>query len=365
MGRQIVYCEGCGHNLREDDFEKGRARMIDNRPFCTECRPILPGETEQPRRASSGKVAAQSRKNTTGNIPIIPAPRRSPAAIAQSNPIPVIAGVGGVFLIILIFMVMSGGSRRPPVVETSPLPPPDPPIGRRVEREPLPPPPPLPPAPPPPPRTPQPPAAPSGPLVAPTASEKLDAFLGQIRGIIQSDERKERSEEVLNMFTAAAKFAGPRSSEVAKMRSDYVATLPEAARAAAAWGEWRITSAADPQQTSMLASHNGRTNVYMTHPVDRSTPAKLERDMDVPAGKKTTFSFWVSCHQGGDFELRIFVDGKQILKEMIGPPGSGWRQKSVDLTPYAGKKIALRLENFPNDWQWEHAYWSDFAITSE
>ena len=27
MGRQIVYCEGCGHNLREDDFEKGRARM--------------------------------------------------------------------------------------------------------------------------------------------------------------------------------------------------------------------------------------------------------------------------------------------------------------------------------------------------
>jgi hypothetical protein len=112
MGRQIVYCEGCGHNLREDDFEKGRARMIDNKPFCIECRPVQPGDVEQqPRRSSSGKVAAQSRKNTTGNIPIIPAPRRSPAAIAQSNPIPIIAGVCGVVLVILIFMAMSGGSR--------------------------------------------------------------------------------------------------------------------------------------------------------------------------------------------------------------------------------------------------------------
>ncbi|HEV3026906.1 MAG TPA: hypothetical protein VG457_04995, partial [Planctomycetota bacterium] len=79
MGRQIVYCEGCGHNLREDDFEKSRARMIDNRPFCAECRPFRPGEGEPGRRTSSGRIPAgggQARKNTTGSIPIIAAPRR-------------------------------------------------------------------------------------------------------------------------------------------------------------------------------------------------------------------------------------------------------------------------------------------------
>jgi len=370
MGRQIVYCEGCGHNLREDDFEKNRARMLDNKPFCAECRPFKPGDVEQGRRSSSGKVSAgggQSRKNTTGSIPIIAPPRRPGSGPGGSNPVPIIAGVGGVLFVVLIFAVSQGGSKRPPVAESTPIPPIDPPIVRRVEASP-PPPPPSPPPPITPPvsrGTPPPPSPPTGPLVAPTASEKLDAFLAQIRGIIQSDERQERTEEILNMFIAAAKFAGPRAAEVAKMKSEYVGTLNESVRRAVAWGEWRITSSGDPVQTQLLPSHNGRDNVYMTHPPDRGVPAKLERDVDVPAGKRTTFSFWVSCHQNGDFELRVFVDGKQMIKEMIGPPGSGWRQKSVDLTSYAGKKIALRLEDFPNDWNFEHAYWSDFTITSE
>lgn len=367
MGRQIVYCEGCGHNLREDDFEKGRARMLDNKPFCIECRPVEPDEEPQPqqgRRSSSGKIPAQSRKNTTGSIPIIAAPRR-PAA-AQSNPMMLYAAIGGVIVLILIVVVMQSGSKKPPVVETAPIPRPEPPIGRRVDPPAPPTPPPTPPPPPPPVvRTPQPPSPPPGPLVAPTASEKLDAFIAQIRGMIQSDASFERIDEILNMFSAASKSAGPRAAEIAKMKSDYIATLPEAARAAASWSDWRITSSGDPQQTQMLASHNGRNNVQMTHPVDRQTGARLERDVDVPAGKKSTFSFWVSCHQMGDFELRVYVDGKQVVKKMIGPPGSGWRQETLDLTPYAGKRIALRVENFPNDWSWEHAYWSDLVITSE
>src|SRR5579862_2277806 len=222
MGRQIVYCEGCGHNLREDDFEKGRGRMIDNRPFCTECRPFRAGEGEQGRRSPSGKIpagGAPARKTSTGAIPIIPAPRRSPTSVTGSNPLPLLAGVGGLIFVILIFAVTQSGSRRVPVPApvTAPILPVDPPVARRVD--PLPPPPP-PPSPPPPTRgTPPPPAAPSGPLVAPTASEKLDAFLAQIRGIIQSDERQERAEEILHMFSAATKFAGARSTEVSKMKS--------------------------------------------------------------------------------------------------------------------------------------------------
>jgi hypothetical protein len=368
MGRQIVYCEGCGHNLREDDFERGRARMIDNRPFCTTCRPYRSGEGE-PGRRSSGKVPAQGgappRKTSTGAIPVIQTPRRPSTAVTGSNPLPIIVGVVGLVFVILIFAVTQSGSKRAPVTETAPIPP-EPSYVRRPDPPAPTPPPPLPPPPPvvPVPRPVTPPA-PTGPLVAPTASEKLDAFIAQIRGMIQSDERQERTDEILNMFAAAAKVAGPRAAEVSKMRSEYIASLPEAVRRAAAWGEWRITSNGEPGFTVLIPSHNGRDNVYQTHPMDRSTPAKLERDVDVPAGRKTKFSFWVSCHQMGDFELRVFVDGKSVLKEIIGPPGSGWRQKVVDLTPYAGKKVALRVENFPNDWSWEHGYWSDFSIESE
>jgi hypothetical protein len=31
----------------------------------------------------------------------------------------------------------------------------------------------------------------------------------------------------------------------------------------------------------------------------------------------------------------------------------------VDLSPLAGRKVALRLENRANGWSWEFAYWSD------
>jgi hypothetical protein len=372
MGRQIVYCEGCGHNLREDDFEKGRARMIDNRPFCTECRPYRPGEGDPPppRKSSSGKVpaAAPPRKTSTGSIPIVQPPRRPATSVTGTNPLPIIAGVGAVVFVILIFAVTQSGSRRVPVTETAPIPAPEPLVVRRADPTP----PPAPPPPPPPspvvpvPRgTPPPPAAPSGPLVAPTASEKLDAFIAQIRSMIQGDERQERTDEILNMFSAAAKGAGPRSAEVAKMKAEYLATLPENVRKAVVWSDWRITSNGEGGMTVLLPSYNGRDNVYQTHPLDRSTPAKLEREVEVPAGKKTTFSFWVCCHQKGDFELRVFVNDKPVIKEIIGPPGSSWREKAVDLSPYAGKKVALRVENFPNDWSWEHGFWSDFTITSE
>lgn len=372
MGRQIVYCEGCGNSLREDDFERGRARTIDNRPYCTECRPFKEGAEPAPRRSSSGKVPAQpppaNRKTSTGHIPILPAPRRPAAAPSKgSNPLPVLAGVGGVAFLLLLIAVTQGGTRRAPPPEPAPPPPlveipvPRPPAGP----VPLPPPPQRDPPPPPVRRDPPPPEKPSGPLVAPSAAEKFEAFLTQIKQMIRDDVRKERTDEILNMFTAAEKTAGPRGPEVAKLRSEYLQTIDDPARRAAAWSEWKITSSTEAGNTGLLQSYGERTNVYMTHPIDPKTPAKLEREVMLPAGKKTTLTFWVSCHQQGDFELRVFADDKQLVKEIIGPAGSGWRQKSVDLSTFAGKRIALRLEDFPNDWAWEFAYWSDIVIASE
>jgi hypothetical protein len=42
-----------------------------------------------------------------------------------------------------------------------------------------------------------------------------------------------------------------------------------------------------------------------------------------------------------------------------------WLTHSVDLTRYAGKTIKLRLENYPNNWSNEWAYWHEVKVTSK
>jgi hypothetical protein len=37
----IMTCAECGADLREWDFLKRRARLVENRPYCTVCKPQL------------------------------------------------------------------------------------------------------------------------------------------------------------------------------------------------------------------------------------------------------------------------------------------------------------------------------------
>jgi hypothetical protein len=39
MMMTIMTCAECGADLREWDFLKRRARLVENRPYCTVCRP--------------------------------------------------------------------------------------------------------------------------------------------------------------------------------------------------------------------------------------------------------------------------------------------------------------------------------------
>ena len=39
MSLTIMTCAECGADLREWDFLKRRARLVENRPYCTVCRP--------------------------------------------------------------------------------------------------------------------------------------------------------------------------------------------------------------------------------------------------------------------------------------------------------------------------------------
>ncbi len=105
-----------------------------------------------------------------------------------------------------------------------------------------------------------------------------------------------------------------------------------------------------------------------THPLNKRKASSLHRTAAIPADKKTTLQMRVSHHPHGDWQLRVLADGKIIENQLVSSKSVGddeWMEVSVDLTPYAGKKIRLSIENHPNNWMNEWAYWNKVAIISE
>lgn len=105
-----------------------------------------------------------------------------------------------------------------------------------------------------------------------------------------------------------------------------------------------------------------------THPLDRQTPSRLVRRMKVAEGRKTTLRLRVSHHPHGDWQLRVLASGKVIADQLVSSQtvsSSEWLDVSVDLTEFAGQQIELEIENRPNDWHNEWAYWNRVSILSE
>lgn len=105
-----------------------------------------------------------------------------------------------------------------------------------------------------------------------------------------------------------------------------------------------------------------------THPLNKNKASSLHRTVEIPEDKKTTLQIRVSHHPHGDWQLRVLADGKMIENQLVSSKSVGndeWMDVSVDLTPYAGKKIRLSIENHPNNWMNEWAYWNKVAIISE
>ena len=105
-----------------------------------------------------------------------------------------------------------------------------------------------------------------------------------------------------------------------------------------------------------------------THPLDRKTPSKLARIVNIPARKKTTLKLRVSHHPHGDWQLRVIADGQLVADQIVGSKTVAqdeWLEVDVNLTQFAGRKIPLSIENAANDWHNEWAYWNQVEIVSE
>jgi len=76
----------------------------------------------------------------------------------------------------------------------------------------------------------------------------------------------------------------------------------------------------------------------------------------------------VSHHPHGDWQLRVIAAGKVLTDQVVSTKSVStdeWLDVTVDLSEFAGRRIQLTIENRPNDWQNEWAYWNKVAIVSE
>ncbi|MFP6610956.1 MAG: PVC-type heme-binding CxxCH protein, partial [Pirellulales bacterium] len=101
-----------------------------------------------------------------------------------------------------------------------------------------------------------------------------------------------------------------------------------------------------------------------THPLDRRRPCVLERTVKIPAGEKTRLLISVSHHTHGDFQLVVRADGKVLEDRIVGAKTvkDEWADLQIDLSSYAGKRVKLTIENKPNDWRNEWAYWNQIKL---
>ncbi len=105
-----------------------------------------------------------------------------------------------------------------------------------------------------------------------------------------------------------------------------------------------------------------------THPRDPKTPSSLFREIRIPKGKKTRLYMRVSHHPHGDWQLRVLAAGEVMVDKIIGSQtvsDDEWIEVSVDLSKFAGRRIQLLIENRPNNWRNEWAYWNRVVVVSE
>jgi hypothetical protein len=119
MGRPVVYCDKCGRMLREDDFDRGQAHLVENRSFCIQCRPLEsrpvaplpppPPATPKPfKQVSSTRIprAPSGEYRQVPHEPLLPPP---PPPDASRGPLVIGLVIAGIAVVVVGLMMMGGG----------------------------------------------------------------------------------------------------------------------------------------------------------------------------------------------------------------------------------------------------------------
>jgi len=105
-----------------------------------------------------------------------------------------------------------------------------------------------------------------------------------------------------------------------------------------------------------------------THPPKRGEAVVLSRQFKVPTGNPV-LHFTVAASKGGDFRLRVRIDGDDLMvTDIVEPAPKDWRFRAqtfaFSLQAWAGRDVTLELVNEATGWMCEAALWHGLSITS-
>ena len=125
---------------------------------------------------------------------------------------------------------------------------------------------------------------------------------------------------------------------------------------------WKISAPEFEGTPVKLATYQGRVNVLQVHPFpDKKTPAAFEQKFKVEPGK-TQLTFAVAAHERGDWEMRVMVNGQTAKKLAVDHGEPRWKKVAVDLNPWLGQEVTVRLESHATGWSYEFAYWHGIEL---
>ncbi len=159
-------------------------------------------------------------------------------------------------------------------------------------------------------------------------------------------------------FTDAELEDQIRSRELSDGRPDMNAVVAEFAPG------WEIKDCGLEMDPGIRAEYRGRERVLVTHPDDGATPCVIWREGTIPANTKGKLRLTVSHHEGGDWQLIVRINGKDVVNTPVSADTvhDGWLTVDVDLAPYAGQTIKAELLNQPTGWYCEAAYWGEITL---
>ncbi|MHC4444310.1 MAG: ADP-ribosylglycohydrolase family protein [Planctomycetota bacterium] len=106
---------------------------------------------------------------------------------------------------------------------------------------------------------------------------------------------------------------------------------------------WKLLYCGHETGPSYRTHYQGRKNCLHLHPISHLEPAVLVTEKKIPNTKQPKIYVDVAPYQKGNFRLKILINDQVISDTLIDTKGK-WIQINADLTPYAGKKVYLRLE---------------------
>lgn len=127
---------------------------------------------------------------------------------------------------------------------------------------------------------------------------------------------------------------------------------------------WRPEGNYGPRFQLVSGDTRGETLV-MTAKVDPANEVRLLQVIDVPQGRKTTLQLKYANQKDRRWKLSVRADSQQVLEQDVEEPGStnGWRETTIDLTPFAGKRIPIQLiQSVPAQQPATEALWKQAAV---